>query len=65
MGKIEQDINFSSVSQNNDLRLKLNHTHQHESRGMLGFKNRASDIKLLKLYVNRNNNAYLEKSNFQ
>ena len=32
---------------------------------MLSFQNRASDIKLLKFYVNQYNKAYLEKHNFQ
>ena len=56
-GKIVQNIKFLSVSQNNDLISKSNPTNQHESRGMLGFQNRASDSKLLKFYVNRDNEA--------
>ena len=28
---------------------------------MLGFQNRASDIKILKFHTNRDNNAYLKK----
>ena len=60
-GKIIQNVKFSSVSQNSDLSLKLNPTHQHESKGMLGFQNKASYIKLLKFQINQYNNAYLEK----
>ena len=32
---------------------------------MLGFQNRAPDIKLFKFYSNRNNQTYLEKHDFQ
>ena len=65
MGKIVQNVNFLPVSQNSNLSLKLNPTRQHESKGMLGYQNRASDIKLLKFHANQDNNAYLEKQNFQ
>ena len=63
--KIFQNVKFSSVSQTNDLILKLNLTRQHESRGMLGFQNIVPNIKLLKFHVNRDNRAYLEKCEFQ
>ena len=59
MNKIVQNVKFSPVSQISDSTLKLYSTCQHESRGMLGFKNRALDIKLLKFYTNRDNRAYL------
>ena len=64
MGKIIQIVNFSLISQNSDLSLKLNPTRQYEPRDMLGFQNRAPTIKLLKFHVNRDNNAYLEKFDF-
>ena len=64
-GKIIRNVNFFSVCQNSDLSLKLNPTRQQQSRGMLNFKNRASVIKILKFYINRDNNACLEKHNFQ
>ena len=51
---------FLPVSQNNDLISNLGPTHQHESRSMLGFQNRAMDIKLLKIHTSRDNRAYLE-----
>ena len=60
-GKMVQNINFSLVSQNNDSSLKLNSTHQHESRGTLGFQNRVLNVKILKFHANRDKNAYLEK----
>ena len=63
-GKIVQNVKFSSVSQTSDLISKLNSTRQHESRGMLGFQNRALDTKLLKFHVNRDERAYLEKYDF-
>ena len=53
------------ISKNCDLSLKLNSTHQQESRGILGFQNRVSNIKLLKIHTNRDNSAYLEKYDFQ
>ena len=64
-GKIIKNVNFLPISQNSDLSLQLNSTHQHESKGILGFQNRAPDIKLLKFHANRDNSAYLEKCNFQ
>ena len=64
-GKIIQNINFSSVSQNNDLSSKLDLIHQHESRGILDFQNRAPDIKILKVHANWDNSAYFEKHNFE
>ena len=45
--KIVQNVNFSPVSQNSNSSLKLNSTHYHEFRGMLGFQNRVMNIKLL------------------
>ena len=65
IGKIIKNVKFLSVSQNIDLTSKLDPTRQHESRGMLGFQNRALDIKLLKFHVNQDNQGYLEKRNFQ
>ena len=41
-GKIVQNVNFSPISQNNNLILKLNPTHQHVSKSMINFKNRSS-----------------------
>ena len=32
---------------------------------MLSFQNRTPDIKLLKFHINRDNQAYFEKHNFQ
>ena len=55
---------FLLVSQNNDLRSKLNPTRQHEFRGIVSFQNRALDIKLLKFHINQENNTYLEKHDF-
>ena len=63
--KIVQNVNISSVSQSSGLSSKLNLTRQHDCKGMLNFQNRASDIKLLKFYINWDNGAYLEKCNFQ
>ena len=63
-GKIVQNIKFLSVNQNNDLISKLNPTRQQESRGMLDFENRAPDIKLLKIYTNRDNRTYFKKYDF-
>ena len=65
MGKIVQNVNYLSISQNSNLSWKLNHTHQHEFRSMLGFKNRVSNLKLLKFHANRDNSAYLEKYDVQ
>ena len=56
---------FFLLNQNCDLSLKLNYTHQYESKGMLDFQNKASDIKLLEFHLNRDNNAYFEKHDFQ
>ena len=53
MSKIVQNVKFLHVSQNSDSTLKLNHTHQHESKDMLSFQNKALDINLLKFHVNR------------
>ena len=55
-----QNVNFPPVGQNNDLCLKSNSTRQHESNGMLGFQNRALDIKILKFHTNRDNSVYLK-----
>ena len=63
--KIIQNIKFSPVIQNDDLTSKLDPTRQHESRGMLGFQNRASDIMLLKINANLDNQAYLKIRVFQ
>ena len=63
--KIVRNANFSSVNQNSDLSIKLNSTREHKSRGILGFQNRAPDIKLVKFHENWDNNAYLKKFNFQ
>ena len=59
------NVNFLLVSQNSDLSLKLNSTRQQDSRGMLGFQNRAPNFKMLKFHVNQDNSAYLEKYDFQ
>ena len=64
-GKMVQNVNFSSVSQNCYLSLKFNPTHQYESRCMLGFQNKALDVKILKFHTNHDNNIYLEKCDFQ
>ena len=64
-GKIVQNVNFLHVSQNSDLSLKLNPNHQHESRGILGFQNKAPDIKILKFHANQDNSVYLEECDFQ
>ena len=65
MGKMVQNVNFSSVGQNGDLSLKLNPTHQHEFRGILDFQNRVLNVKILKFNSNWDNSAYLEKYDFQ
>ena len=65
MGKIVQNVNFSPVSKICDLNSKLNHTRQNESRCIFGFQNKAHGIKLLKFHRNRDNNANLEKRDFQ
>ena len=62
--KIVQNVKLSSVSQNSDLILKLDSIHQHESRGMLGFQNRAPKNKLLNFHANQDERTYLEKHNF-
>ena len=64
-GKIVQNVNFSPVSQKNDLSLKLNPTRQNKSRGMLGFQNRALEYPVIEIYANRDNNTYIKKHNFQ
>ena len=64
-GKIVQNVNFSSVSQNSDLSLKLNPTRQHGFKGILNFQNRALDIKILKIHANQDNSTYLEKCDFK
>ena len=43
LGAMVQNVKFLSVGENKDLSLNLNSTHQHDSRGMLGFQNKASD----------------------
>ena len=45
-----------------DSNIILSITRQHKSRGMLDFQNRALDIKLLKFYTNRDNQAYLKNA---
>ena len=50
-GKIVQNLKFSPVSQNSDLSSKLESTRQNESRGMLGFQNRALEAYKLKLHT--------------
>ena len=50
--KIVQNVKFSSINQTSDLISKLNPTRQQESRGMLGFQNRAPDTKLLNFHTN-------------
>ena len=57
----EKSSKFFAHHQDSDLSTKLNSTHQYESRGMLGFQNRAADIKLLKFYANRDNSIYFKK----
>ena len=64
-GKIIQNVKFSSVNQTSDLISKLDPTHQHEYMGMLGFQNKAPNIKLLKIHANQENWAYLEKHDIQ
>ena len=59
-----QNINFLPVNQNSDLSLKLNPNRQHESISMLGFENRAPNIKILKFHANWDNSAYLENKIF-
>ena len=61
MGKIIQNVKFSSISQTSDLISKLDSTRQHESNSMLSFQNRATYIKLLKFHINRDERAYFEK----
>ena len=64
-GKIVQNIKFLFVSQSSVIGSKLNFTCQHECMSMLGFQNRAMDIKLLKYHINRDNKTYLKKHHFQ
>ena len=63
-GQNRPNIKILPVNQSSDLGSKLNHTHQHGSMDMLGFQNRAIDIKLLNFHANRDNSAYLENHNF-
>ena len=63
-GKIVQNIKFSFVSQTSDLISKVDSTRQHESKGMLGFQNRAPDTKLLKFHADREEIAYPKKCDF-
>ena len=63
--KLSKMSNFFSVNQKSDPTLKLNPTHQHESKDMLGFQNRSPDIKLLLFHIKRDNSVYLEKHDFQ
>ena len=51
-GKMVQNIIFFLVNQNSISSLKLNLTHQHESRDMLSFQNKVPDIKILKFQAN-------------
>ena len=64
MGKIIQNVKFSYVRQTSDLILKLDSICQHESRGMLGFQNRAPNTKLLNFHANQEEIAYLGKYDF-
>ena len=64
-GKIMQNINFLPISQNRDLILKLDLIRKHESRDMLDFQNRVSDVNILKFHTSRDNNTYLKKRDFQ
>ena len=64
-GKIVQNVNFLSISQNSDLSLNVNPSRQHEYRGILGFQNRALNIKLLNFHTNQDNSAYIKKCNFE
>ena len=64
MGKIVQNVKFSSVGQKSDLSSWLNPIYQHESKGMLDFRNRATDIKLLKIHANRDSKTYFEIYDF-
>ena len=57
--------NLFHVSQNSDLISKLDPTHQHESRDMLDFQNKALYSKLLKFHANQNNQTNLKKHDFQ
>ena len=63
--KLSKISNFHSSVWTSDSISKLNPTCQHESKGMLGFQNRALDTKLLQFHVNRDEWAYLEKHDFQ
>ena len=63
--KIVQNINFLPINKNSYSRSKLNRIGQHECRDILGFQNRASDIKLLKFYANQDNIVYIRKYDFQ
>ena len=64
-GKIVQNTKILPVSQDYDLSSKLNPTRQYKSKGMLGFQNKALNMKLLKFHVNREKWAYREKYDFQ
>ena len=65
MGKIVQNVNFLPVKQTSDLSLKSNPNYQNESWDILDFQNRVSNVNILKIHTNRDNNTYLEKSDFQ
>ena len=56
---------FLRVSQNSDLSSQLNPTHQHDSKGILSFQNRALSVKLLKFHANIDERTYIEKCDFQ
>ena len=64
-GKIVQNIKFLSIRQTSDLISKLYSTHQHESRDMLSFQNKAPNTKLLQFHENRDNLTYLKKCDFK
>ena len=51
MGKIVQNVKFSPISQNSDLRLQLDSTRKNKSRGMFGSQNRAPEAYKPKLHA--------------
>ena len=54
-------MKFLLISQNSDLSLKLDSTHQNEFEGMFSFQNKAPKIYKLKLHAKWCNDGYFTK----
>ena len=64
LGAKSSKMSIFACQSNSALISNLNFTRQHESKGMLDLQNRAPYVKL-QFYVNRDNDVYLEKWDFQ